>query len=209
MAQDESPTIQVEETQYDANKEPYVQASQPDPKNKESPPTAQKPKTPGQLMTPATPRTRAEPAQTSPLGPAPSLPSQYPVPQSPSQESDNGSSENSVDGPEEEHREKEKVDPHVLPQFDWEGLETEYYAAMSKANDVEGKLNEEFRALANVRTSLRLIYHCTFLTNLIVLRSMVQYVACKRRGEGCETVQDEATACVSLGRQVCEEERTP
>ncbi|OBT93120.1 hypothetical protein VE01_09200 [Pseudogymnoascus verrucosus] len=149
MAQDESPTIQVEETQYDANKEPYVQASQPDPKNKESPPTAQKPKTPGQLMTPATPRTRAESAQTPPLGPAPSLPSQYPVPQSPSQESDDGSSENSDDGPKEAHREKEKVDPHVLPQFDWEGLETEYYAALSRANDVEANLNEEFKALAN------------------------------------------------------------
>ncbi|OBT89785.1 hypothetical protein VE02_01385 [Pseudogymnoascus sp. 03VT05] len=146
MAQDESPTIQVEETQYDANKEPYVQASQPDPKNKESPPAFQKPKAPGQLMTPATPRTRPEPAQTPPLGPAPTLPSQYPDPQS---SSDDGSSEHSDDGPEEEHREKEEVEPHVLPQFDWEGLETEYFAAMDKANEVEAKLGEEFRVLAN------------------------------------------------------------
>ncbi|OBT49728.1 hypothetical protein VE04_09553, partial [Pseudogymnoascus sp. 24MN13] len=111
MAQDESPTIQVEETHHSAH--------------------------------------HAERAQTSPLGRAPGRPSQYPVPQSPSQESDDGSSENSDDGPKEAHREKEKVDPHVLPQFDWEGLETEYYAAMSRANDVEANLNEEFKALAN------------------------------------------------------------
>lgn len=146
MAQNDSPTIQVEEIQYDANKEPYVQASQPDPKNRESPPAFQKPKLPGQLMTPATPRTRPEPAKTPPLGPAPT---QFPDPQSPS---DDGSSENSDDGPEEEHREKEEVDPHVLPQFDWEGLETEYFAAMNKADEVEAKLGEEFRVLANVRT---------------------------------------------------------
>jgi hypothetical protein len=146
MAQNESPTIQVEETQYDANKEPYVQASQPDPKNRESPPTFQKPKLPGQLMTPATPRTRPEPPQTPPLGPAPT---QFPDPQSPS---DDGSSDHSDDGPEEEHREKEEVDPQVLPQFDWEGLEAEYFAAMNKVDEVEAKLGEEFRVLANVRT---------------------------------------------------------
>ncbi|ELR05323.1 hypothetical protein GMDG_07306 [Pseudogymnoascus destructans 20631-21] len=124
MAQAQSPTIQVEETQYDANKEPYV-------------------------LTPATPCTRPDPAQTPPLGPVPTLPSQVPVPQSPSQESDDGSSEHSGDGSGEERCEEEKVDPHVLPQFDWERLEAEYLTSMNRANDVEAKLGDEFRALAN------------------------------------------------------------
>lgn len=151
---DESPTIQVEETQYDENKEAYVKASQPDLKNIEFPPAAQKPKTPGQLMTPATPRTRTERAETPtpPLGPPPSLPSQFPDPQSPSPESDDGRSEHSDDGPEEERPEEEEVEPHTLPAFDWDGLETEYFAAMDGANKVEAELSEEFKALANVRT---------------------------------------------------------
>ncbi|KFZ20431.1 hypothetical protein V502_03174 [Pseudogymnoascus sp. VKM F-4520 (FW-2644)] len=148
MAQDESPTIQVEETQYDENKEAYVKASQPDVKNQESPPAAQKP---GQLMTPATPRTRTERAETPtpPLGPAPSLPSLFPDPQSPSEESDDGRSERLDDGPEEERPEEEEAEPHTLPAFDWDGLETEYFAAMDGANDVEAKLSEEFKMLAN------------------------------------------------------------
>ncbi|KFY22655.1 hypothetical protein V493_06433 [Pseudogymnoascus sp. VKM F-4281 (FW-2241)] len=146
--QDERPTIQVEETQYDENKEPYVKASQPDPRNKESPPAAQKLQTSGQLMTPATPRTRTEQPETSPLGPAPSPPSQFPDPQGPNQESDDGS-ERSDDGPEEKHPEKEEVMPHTLPHFDWDGLEEEYFAAMDRANAVEAELGEEFRGLAN------------------------------------------------------------
>ena len=157
--QDESPTIQVEETQYDENKEAYVKASQPDLKNNESPLAAQKPKTPGQLMTPATPRTRKERAETPtpPLGPAPSLPSQFPDPQSSSQESDDGRSERSDDGHEEEQAAEEEVEPHTLPAFDWDGLETEYFAAMDGANEVEAKLSEEFKMLANVRAHHMLI----------------------------------------------------
>ncbi|KFY49191.1 hypothetical protein V495_00657 [Pseudogymnoascus sp. VKM F-4514 (FW-929)] len=147
--QDGSPTVQVEETQYDANKEPYVQASQPDTKKNESPPAAQKSQAPGQLMTPTTPRSGPERTQTPPIGPAPSLQSQFQDPQSPRQESEDGNSESSDDGPEEEHPEKEKMEPHTLPEFDWEGLEANYFAAMDKANEVEAQLGEEFRMLAN------------------------------------------------------------
>jgi hypothetical protein len=42
------------------------------------------------------------------------------------------------------------MEPHTLPEFDWEGLEAEYFAAMDKANEVEAQLGEEFRMLANV-----------------------------------------------------------
>lgn len=159
-SQDESPTIQVEETQYDANKEPYVQASQPDPKKIDLPMGAQNPKPPGQLMTPATPRTGPERTETPSRGPAPSLPSQFPDPQNPGQESEDGSSEHSDDGPEEEHEhehpEEEEVEPHTLPAFDWDGLEAEFFAAMDGANAVEAKLSEEFKMLANVRIPSRL-----------------------------------------------------
>lgn len=152
-SQDESPTIQVEETQYDENKEAYVKASQPDVKNNESLPAAQKRQTPGQLITPVTPRTRTERAETPtpPLGPAPSLPTQFPDPQSPSQESDDVRSEHSDDGPKEGHPKREMVELHTLPKFDWDGLEAEYFAAMDRANEVEAELSEEFKVLANVR----------------------------------------------------------
>ncbi|OBT70094.1 hypothetical protein VE03_00634 [Pseudogymnoascus sp. 23342-1-I1] len=149
--QDGNPIIQVEETQYDENKEPYVKVSQPDLKNKESAPAAQKPQTPGQLITPVTPRTRTELAETPtpPIGPEPSPPSQFPEPQSPSEESDDGRSEHSDDGPEEERPVKEVADLHTLPPFDWHGLEDEYFAAMDRANEVEAELSEEFKVLAN------------------------------------------------------------
>lgn len=151
--QDESHTIQVEETQYDENKEPYVKASHSDLKNPESLPAAQQRQTPGQLITPVTPRTRTERAETTtpPLGPAPGLPSQFPDPQSPSEESNDGGFEHSDDGPEEEQPVKEVVQLHTLPKFDWEGLEEEYFAAMDGANKVEAELSEEFKVLANVR----------------------------------------------------------
>ncbi|KFY36090.1 hypothetical protein V494_05324 [Pseudogymnoascus sp. VKM F-4513 (FW-928)] len=150
-AQDESPTVQVEETQYDDNKEPYVEASQPNPQINESPPTAQGAKTPSQLMTPATPRTKATEQPETPLGPASNLPTQLPERQSPSQESDDVPSEISDDEPEEESRaeKKESEEPHTLPAFDWEGLEKEYFSAMERANEVEADLSEEFKTLAN------------------------------------------------------------
>lgn len=148
--QDESPIIQVEETQYDDNKEPYVKASQPEPNNTDFPPAAQKPQTPGQLITPVTPRTRTEQSET-PLGPAPTLPSELADTQSPSQESGDGSSEHSDDGPEEERPEEAEVEPHTLPTFDWEELEREYFDAMDGINGVEAELSEEFKMLANVR----------------------------------------------------------
>lgn len=189
---DESPTIQVEETQYDENKEAYVKASQPDVKNNESLPAAQKRQTPGQLITPVTPRTRTERAETPtpPLGPAPSLPTQFPDPQSPRKESDDGRSERSDDGPEEGHPNREVAELHTLPKFDWDGLEAEYFAAMDGANEVEAKLSEEFKVLANVRPRHMFTSLCTNLTNPTVLRSMVQRVACKGPGKGCEAVQD-------------------
>ncbi|KFY20090.1 hypothetical protein V491_03995 [Pseudogymnoascus sp. VKM F-3775] len=147
--QDESPIIQVEETQYDVNKGPYVGASQPDPKNTDFVSAAQKPQTLGQLITPVTPRTRTEQPETPPLGPAPTLPSELAGPQSPNQESDDGSSEHSGDGPDEERADDEEVEPHTLPPFDWEELEREYFDAMDGINAVEAELSEEFKMLAN------------------------------------------------------------
>ncbi|KFY71714.1 hypothetical protein V498_10134 [Pseudogymnoascus sp. VKM F-4517 (FW-2822)] len=113
--QDESPTVQVEETQYGASKEPYVQASQPNVNNNESPPAAQKVQ---QLMTPTTPRNGPGRTQTPPVGPAPSQLSQLPDPQIPSEKSEDSSTENLDEGPKEEHPGDEEIEPHTLPVFD-------------------------------------------------------------------------------------------
>ena len=136
----------IKETQYSFKEEAIKKSSQNDPKKEEVP---QKPQTSEQMTTPTTPRARVELPRTPPLAAQPDSPSQDPGAQSSHTQGDDDDSEQEEEVILQEP-ESDEVEPHTLPDFDWEALETEYFEAMDRANNAELELGEEFKQLANV-----------------------------------------------------------